>query len=559
MRIARPLAAASFATLLACAGAACAQTDAEVKHGGQVFAGQCALCHGANGAGGQGPPLQDVVGRKVASTGFAYTPALKARGAATWDARSLSRYLADPRAAVPGTAMAVQVSDAKDRHDLIAYLATLKAKGAPAAPAPVAANGGPFGGWREDAPGKLHHITVADLPRPYATRSSSNGSQQVPRPAGALPRVPPGFKVAVFADGLEGPRQMRVMANGDVFVAETAAGRIRVLRAKDGAEHPDTTAVFTSGLTGPFGMAAYPAADPRWLYVAERNRVVRFPYRTGDLKARGEPEVVVAQLAPTTGGHTTRDLVFSPDGARMFVSVGSASNVAEEMPKKTPADAAAYDHEHGLGAGWGPEENRADVLVFTPEGKAGKVFAAGIRNCVGLAVQPKTGALWCSVNERDELGDNLVPDYLTRVKEGGFYGWPWLYLGDHEDPRLKGERPDLKGRATAPDLLLQAHSASLGMTFYTGSAMPPAWRGSAFAAEHGSWNRGERTGPKLIRIPLNPDGTATGAYEDVMTGFTVDNQSVWGRPVGVAAAHDGAILVSDDGGGVVWRLTWSGR
>ena len=541
------------------AGGARGQTDAGVKHGAAIFAGQCALCHGANGAGGQGPSLQGVVGRKVASTGFAYTAALKAKGSATWDARSLSRYLADPQAAVPGTAMAVQVSDATARHDLIAYLATLKTKGAGSDAAIPSANAGPFGGWRQDAPGKAHHITVADLPKPFATPSSSNGSQEVPRPAGASPHVPPGFKVAVFADGLEGPRQMRVMANGDVFVAETAAGRIRVLRARDGAEHPDAKAVFASGLTGPFGMAAYPAADPRWLYVAERNRVIRFPYQVGDLKPLGGPEVVITSLAPTTGGHTTRDLVFSADGTRMFVSVGSASNIAEEMPQKPVAEAVAFDKAHGLGAAWGPEENRADVLAFTPDGKAGKVFAAGIRNCVGMAVQPKTGSLWCSVNERDELGDNLVPDYVTRVQEGRFYGWPWLYLGDHEDPRLKGRRPDLKDKATVPDVLLQAHSASLGMTFYTGAAMPPAWRGSAFAAEHGSWNRGERTGPKLIRIPLNPDGSPTGAYEDVMTGFTVDNQSVWGRPVGVATAHDGAVLVSDDGGDVIWRLTWVGK
>ena len=292
--------------------------------------------------------------------------------------------------------------------------------------------------------------------------------------------------------------------------------------------------------------------------MAERNRVVRLPYARGAVKAGGAPEVVVPQLAPTTMGHSTRDLAFSPDGSRLFVSVGSGSNVAQEMPKKPLAEAQAYDRAHGLGATWGPEENRADVLSFTPGGRDGKIYATGIRNCVGLAVQPKTGALWCSTNERDALGDDLVPDYVTRVKAGGFYGWPWWYIGDHEEPRLKGERPDLKGRVAVPDLLVQPHSASLGMTFYEAAMFPPAWRRSAFAAEHGSWNRASRTGPKVIRIPLGSDGAPTGAYEDVLTGFTLDGARVWGRPVAVATAHDGALLVSDDGGNVIWRLSYAG-
>ncbi len=540
---------------LAATTAAAAPADAE--RGAQLYAGQCGVCHGSTGLGGQGPALTGVVGRKAAAGDFPYTAALKATGW-TWTDAHLDQYLLNPQAAVPGTLMPAALPAAADRADVIAYLRTLK--GAPASsPAPgrraEAAPAGVFGDWRSDSPGKVHRIAVADLPAPFATQSAVNFSRKGARPDGALPKAPPGFTVTQFASGLENPRALRTAPNGDVFLAETAGGRIKVLRAAPGAPQVADTAVFAQGLTGPFGMAFYPAGpDPRWLYVAERNRVIRLPYRNGQLKAEGPPEVLVPELAPTSGGHTTRDIAFSLDGRRMFVSVGSGSNVAEEMPKRPVADSRADDAKRGLGVTWGPEENRADVLVFTPDGKDRRVFASGIRNCVGLAVQPGKGDVWCSVNERDNLGDNLVPDYVTRVKAGAFYGWPWWWLGNHEDPRRSGERPDLAGKATVPDVLIQPHSASLQLAFHDGRGLPPGWGPSLFAAEHGSWNRAERTGYKVVRILLKPDGSPTGAYEDVLTGFVREDDGVWGRPVGVAEAKDGALLVSDDASGSVWRV-----
>jgi hypothetical protein len=233
------------------------------------------------------------------------------------------------------------------------------------------------------------------------------------------------------------------------------------------------------------------------------------------------------------------------------------------MSKKSPEEIRVWEAVHGRGAAWGPETNRADVLVSDPEGKVPlHTFATGIRNGVGLAVNPDTGDLWVSTNERDELGDDLVPDYVTRVKEGGFYGWPWYYMGNHEDPRHAGERPDLAGVAIVPDVPVQAHSASLEMTFYTArsgvAAFPAEYRGDAFAAFHGSWNRNSRTGYKVVRVRVK-DGVPTGEYDDFLIGFVVDNTSVWGRPVGVAVAHDGALLVTDDGGGVVWRISYASQ
>ena len=269
---------------------------------------------------------------------------------------------------------------------------------------------------------------------------------------------------------------------------------------------------------------------------------------------------MVPKLTDTTGGHTTRDVVFSRDGKRMFISVGSGSNVGEQMSAKTPEEIRAWEAENGFGAAWGPEAHRAQILVTDPEGRQPlRAFATGIRNGVGLAVHPETGDLWVSTNERDGLGDNLVPDYVTRVKEGGFYGWPWYYLGNREDPRHAGERPDLAGKAIVPDVLEQSHSASLGMTFYTATsgvaAFPAEYRGDAFVALHGSWNRTIRTGYKIIRVLLK-NGVPTGQYEDFLTGFVVDNRSVWGRPVGVTVAHDGALLFTEDGNGTMWRVAY---
>lgn len=408
-----------------------------------------------------------------------------------------------------------------------------------------------FGDWQVDAPGVRHKIEAADLPAPYATQPVAHPPRIVPPPPGAVPKVPAGFEVTLFASGLVRPRLMRVAPNGDVFVAETAAGRIRILKS-GAAGALATLEVYATGLSQPFGIAFYPRGpDPDWVYVANTGSVVRFPYRSGDQRASGPPEMVVEGLP--TGGHTTRDVAFSRDGGTMFVSVGSASNVAEDMEPMLSREAMAWDREHGAkGAAWGEEAFRADVLAFDPQGKGRRIFATGIRNCVGLAVHPASGDLWCSTNERDMLGDDLVPDYVTRVRPGGFYGWPWYYSGDHEDPRRAGERPDLKGKGIVPDVMIQPHSASLQMTFYEGALFPPAYRGNAFVAEHGSWNRSKLVGYKVIRIVIK-DGVPTRDYEDFMTGFVIDDDHVWGRPVGVAVAKDGALLVSDDANGLVWR------
>jgi glucose/arabinose dehydrogenase len=291
------------------------------------------------------------------------------------------------------------------------------------------------------------------------------------------------------------------------------------------------------------------------LYVAETNRIVRYAYKTSDARPSGEAEVVVAAL-PSGRGHFTRDLVFSPDGKRMYVAVGSASNVAEDLPKKSVVEAQAWEAEHGLGAAWGYEADRAAVLEYeVGSDKPGKTFATGIRNCVSLALQPKTNDLWCTTNERDLLGDDLVPDYSTRVKQGSFYGWPWYYLGNHQDPRLQGDRPDLAGKVTMPDVLYQAHSAALNLTFYTSNsntAFPSDYVGDAFVALHGSWNRSFRTGYKIVRVRMK-NGKPIGGYEDFMTGFIVDDGNVWGRPVATTVLHDGSLLVSDDGANQIYR------
>jgi glucose/arabinose dehydrogenase len=228
------------------------------------------------------------------------------------------------------------------------------------------------------------------------------------------------------------------------------------------------------------------------------------------------------------------------------------------MPPRQGAQLSAFAAGHALGAAWGPEENRADVLAFDPDGGHMRVFAAGIRNCSGLAVQPANGALWCAVNERDIMGDDLPPDYATSVKEGAFYGWPWYYIGANEDPRHKGERPDLAAKVAIPAVLIQPHSAPLGMAFYEGSQFPADYKGDAFVALHGSWNRAKRTGYKVVRL-LFKDGAPTGEYEDFLVGFVDNDASVWGRPVGVAAARDGALLVADDGGGVIWRIAYQAK
>jgi glucose/arabinose dehydrogenase len=414
--------------------------------------------------------------------------------------------------------------------------------------------------WRQDAPGRVRRISVADLPAPYATSSSANASRIVSRPSTARLAVPRGFAVAAFATGLQGPRRLQIAPNGDIFVAETHAGRVRVLRARAQATSASQTEVYASGLDGPFGIAFYPLGPhPQWMYVALHNQVVRFAYQPDDLRARAAPQVVVERLADTTTGHATRDIAFAPDGSRMFVSVGSGSNVAQNEPHKSAAEVQQWQSTHALGAAWGGEVNRADVLAFDVDGKEpARIFATGIRNCVGLTVQPRTGDLWCTTNERDALGDDLVPDYTTRVREGAFYGWPWYHLGAHEDPRHAGERVDLADKVTVPDVLFQSHSAALTLVFYeatsTVAAFPKEYVGDAFVALHGSWNRSRRTGYKVVRVIMK-DGVPTGEYQDFLTGFVVDDESVWGRPVGVAVARDGALLVSDDASNTIWRVS----
>jgi glucose/arabinose dehydrogenase len=410
-----------------------------------------------------------------------------------------------------------------------------------------------YGNWQSDAPGTLRLIRPEDLPRPGATPSTANVSRVVPRPDNVTPKVPEGFKIALFADGLSGPRILRTAPNGDIFVAETRANRIRVLRPNQDGTRPASSEIFAEHLDRPFGIAFYPnGGDPQWIYVANTGSVVRFPYHAGDLKAAKPPEIVVAEL-PHGYGHSTRDLVFTKDGKRMLVSVGSGSNVAQGMGQP-PSGLEAWASAQPLGAVWGDETDRAAVLAFDPDGKNKTLYATGIRNCVGLTIQPETGTPWCSTNERDGLGDDLVPDYVTRVKQGGFYGWPWFYIGDHWDPRHQGARVDLKDKITVPDVLLQAHSASLGLTFYQASQFPSDYHGDAFAAEHGSWNRSKRTGYKVVRIRLK-DGLPTGEYEDFVTGFVINDREVWGRPVGVTVARDGSLLVSEDGNGTIWRVS----
>jgi glucose/arabinose dehydrogenase len=424
----------------------------------------------------------------------------------------------------------------------------LHAGGADTRSTPMPSNGGVLtgqtalqGDFSTDAPGVTRRITVADLPPPHATPSVDNGAPMIPRPDGAMPKVPAGFAVEEFATGLNNPRNIVTAPNGDIFVVESGPNRVRVLRDTHGTGKPDVNEIFCEGLKQPFGLAFYPLGpDPKWVYVGNTDSVVRFPYHNGDLKATGPGETIVDDISGggrlRGGGHWTRDVVFSKGGDKMFVSVGSRSNVMEDPTKVDD------------------EQRRARIFEFNPDGSDEQVYATGIRNAVGLAVDPSTGQLWCSVNERDGLGDNLVPDYITHVTPGGFYGWPWFYMGDHPDVRAAGTPPaGADQRVIVPDVLLQSHSASLKMAFYTARQFPKSYDGGAFAAEHGSWNRARRTGYKVIFVPLKK-GQAVGTYSDFLTGFVTDDGHVWGRPVGVTVAKDGSLLVSDDGSNTVWRV-----
>jgi glucose/arabinose dehydrogenase len=396
----------------------------------------------------------------------------------------------------------------------------------------------PFTDFRYEVPGTVRKITVADLPPPFATPSARNAPSLVKRPPDAWPKAPAGFQVGLYAEDLAMPRVIRIAPNGDVFVAESAAGRLRVFRGISADGKPKQQSIFATNLNRPYGIAFYPTGpDPRWVYVGDTDALMRFPYRNGDLEARGGAQHVVD--LPHGSGHWTRDVRFSRDDRTLFVAVGSASNIDD--PDTSPA-----------------ELQRANILAMDPDGAHLRVYASGIRNPSGLAVDPNTGELWCTVNERDGLGDNLVPDYVTSVREGGFYGWPWWYIGPHQDPRHVGKHPELQNVAIVPDVLLQPHNASLQMIFYDGRRFPTEYSGDIFAAEHGSWNKAIRAGYEVIRIPRHQTPRASGEYEDFLTGFVLPSGEAWGRPVGVAVAADGALLVSDDGSNSIWRVDYVG-
>jgi len=418
---------------------------------------------------------------------------------------------------------------------------------APAADQPVLTGQAAFTDALHESPGTRRHLTWADLPAPAPDQSVDNGPTVVARPANAWPLAPKGFKVDLYATGLDNPRLLRVAPNGDLFLAESETGKIKVFRGVSADGKPQQTSVFATGLHQPFGIAFYPSGpNPQYVFIGDTDEIVRFPYQSGDLVARGPQENIVELPGGGRlrgGGHWTRDLIFSPDGSKLFASVGSHSNVD---------DSDTHPEEY----------HRADVLEFTPTGSFVKVYASGIRNCVGEAINPTTGELWCSTNERDGLGNNLVPDYITHVQEGGFYGWPWFYYhgpsGGLQDPRHMGRHPELQAKVITPDILLNPHFASLELFFYTGSQFPAEFKGDGFAAEHGSWNRAQRAGYEVVRLPMK-NGHASGEYEDFLTGFVTPAGSVWGRPVGVAQAADGSLFVSDDGSKSIWHVTYTGK
>jgi glucose/arabinose dehydrogenase len=427
-----------------------------------------------------------------------------------------------------------------DRRSLIALtaLATASSLAAETPTAPANAD------WHQDAPGVRHKITLGDLPAPYATKSASNSPRVVRPPAGAQPRVPPGFKIEQYASGFSYPRYLVTAPNGDLFVTESYENSIKVLRDSNGDGKPDLSETFAdSAMNKPFGIAFYPPGpEPQFLYVANTNGVVRFPYRNGDTKARGPAEKLSAELSGGGivhgGGHWTRDIAFSPDGKKMYVSIGSFSNVSDNAT----------------------EADRARIFEFNPDGTGQNVFAWGIRNAVGIKFRPGTNELWMSTNERDELGDDLVPDYISRVQPGGFYGWPWFYLGNHQDPRHKRKHPELAGKVLVPDVLVQSHSATLNLCFYNGAQFPAEYKRDIFAAFHGSWNRESRTGYKIVRVPFDKStGKARGDYEDFVTGFVTPEGNVWGRPVGITVAKDGSLLFSEDGNKTIWRVSYGAK
>jgi glucose/arabinose dehydrogenase len=499
---------------------------AAIHAGGELYAAHCASCHGATGQGTGNIPELAHGATQQASDGAVFWFITKGdanNGMPSW-------------AALPE----------QQRWQIVSYLKTLPTAKAATVPENATTASSittppptpPFTDFRYEVPGKVRKITVNDLPPPYATSSAGNAPTMAPRPDGAIPKAPDGFKVNLYAEGLGTPRVIRVAPNGDIFLAESGTGQIRIFRGMTADGKPQQSSVFATHLDRPYGIAFYPAGpNPQWVYVGNTNAVVRFPYHVGDLQASGKAEHVVD--LPHGEGHWTRDVAFSLDSKTLYVAVGSGSNVDDSDTH--PA-----------------EKDRADILAFNPDGSNMRIYASGIRNPSGIAIDPKNGQLWTTVNERDGLGDNLVPDYITSVKEGGFYGWPWWYMGQHQDPRHQGKHPELKDKVLTPDVILQAHNASLQITFYEADRFPAEYKGDLFAAEHGSWNRSTRVGYELIRIPRHHTSKASGEYEDFLTGFVLPDGRVWGRPVSVATAPDGSLLVTDDGSNVIWRVDYVG-
>jgi glucose/arabinose dehydrogenase len=382
-----------------------------------------------------------------------------------------------------------------------------------------------------DRPGQKFDIQVKDLPKPYASPGVANPSQSVPRPEGALPQVQAGFHIAVYASGFKNPRWMAVAPNGDVFLAEPYAGRIDLLHEVGGKV---TVTTFAEGFDKPHGLVMGKGA----LYVGDLKAVWRLDYADGAAKPSKTTKVTSAADLSPVGNHITRDLAIDSKGM-LYVGIGSASNVGEDAP------------------------TRATVQTVAPDGSL-RPFATGLRNPVGLQFYPGTDDLFVTVNERDGYGDALVPDYLTHVQQGGFYGWPYAWLGPHADPDYGAKRPDLVAKAIMPDLLFHAHSAPLGLVFYEGAQFPAAFKGDALVALHGSWNAGAPTGYKVVRVPFK-NGRPAGGYENFVTGFWsgADKSGaparVWGRPAGLAVAKDGSLLIADDVGKVVWRVSYDGK
>ncbi|WP_263416909.1 PQQ-dependent sugar dehydrogenase [Terriglobus albidus] len=391
-----------------------------------------------------------------------------------------------------------------------------------------------FTDYTKQSPGVCHLITAADMPAPNTASSVTNEPTAVPRKSDQMPAAPAGFNVQLYAKGFSNARLLATAPNGDIFLADSDGDAVRVLHGVNSDGTAQTVTTFASGLNYPFGIAFYPAgSNPQYVYVANTDSVVRFPYQSGDATARGAAQVIVPSLP--TGGHGTRTLTFTRDN-RLLVSVGSSSNLANTDIDKN-------------------EVNRADVLAYTPDGTFLKQYATGLRNAVGLTTDT-AGNIWASVNERDGLGENLPPDYVSRIREDGFYGWPWYYIGSNPDPRLPASHPELAGKTIVPDVLLQAHFAPLQIGFYSGTVFPSIYQGDLFVASHGSWNKSVRGGYEILRVIL-VNGQPSGYFEDFITGFVNSDGTVWGRPVGITTGADGVLYFSDDGSNSVWRVTWT--